>query len=191
MAYEGEWLRLSEALTRVMEAAGISKEEARAEICRAVADRRIRIRGELGRLTTTHTTSAEVLAGKAFEIPTDLGAENLDWAQSCPLGTWFVRRDHFRLQGHWSLEWIELSRADVANVLCARQGQVDPPKVFRLERGTTEKQASTATRAQQAIRQLYPKVCRTKLLNRTRCCAGELADSSEIVGYPTFPTIRF
>ena len=129
MAYVGEWVRLSEALARVMEATGISsKDEAQADICHAVADRRIRIRGELGRLRLTHTTSAgTVLTGEDFEIPTNLGPEDLDWAQSRPLKEWFVRRDRFRPHGFWSLQRIELSRTDVTNVLCtAKEPDMSP-----------------------------------------------------------------
>ena len=44
MAYDSIWVRLNEAIRRVMDATGCSKEEAQADICRAVADGVIRIR---------------------------------------------------------------------------------------------------------------------------------------------------
>ena len=49
MVYVDKWERLSEASTRVMETAGISKDEAQTDICRAIADGGIKIRCKLGR----------------------------------------------------------------------------------------------------------------------------------------------
>ena len=43
MTYDLVWERLNEAVRRVMDATGCSKEEAQADICRAVADGVIRI----------------------------------------------------------------------------------------------------------------------------------------------------
>jgi hypothetical protein len=42
------WESLSEAATRVMEAAGLSRDEAQTDICQAIADRAINIQGKLG-----------------------------------------------------------------------------------------------------------------------------------------------
>ena len=47
MAYNSIWVRLNEAGTRVMDATGCSKEEAQADICRAVYDRAIRFQAKL------------------------------------------------------------------------------------------------------------------------------------------------
>ena len=127
MAYVGEWQRLSEALTHVMEATGISKDEAQADICRAIADGVIRMRGELGRRRLTHTTSAgTVLTEEDFEIPTDLGPKDLDWEQSRPLKEWFVRRGRFHSPGYWSQKCTKLFRSDVNKVLCLARGSDKP-----------------------------------------------------------------
>jgi hypothetical protein len=51
MAYVSEWERLSEALTRVMAAGGLPEDEAQTDICRAIAEGAVNIRGKLGRHT--------------------------------------------------------------------------------------------------------------------------------------------
>ena len=64
MAYDSVWERLNEAVRRVMDATGCSKEEAQADICRAVADGVIRFRGRLKKHATGHMTSKNVLEGR-------------------------------------------------------------------------------------------------------------------------------
>jgi hypothetical protein len=124
MVYVDKWERLSEASTRVMETAGISKDEAQTDICRAIADGGIKIRCKLGRHSTKHFTSADTeLEGEAFQVPTNLRAEDFDWERSRPLKPWPVRTHHHRLPGLWHLECIKLSRTDVTNVLCPTKEQ--------------------------------------------------------------------
>jgi hypothetical protein len=47
MAYVAEWELLSEAANRVMTMTGLSKDQAQNDICRAIADGAVRIRGKL------------------------------------------------------------------------------------------------------------------------------------------------
>jgi len=79
MPYPPGWERLSDAATRVMAAAGIANDEARSNICQAIADGAVEIRCKLEKHTTRPIRSKNVLAGKDFEIPTDLKLEELDW----------------------------------------------------------------------------------------------------------------
>ena len=119
MAYVSEWERLSEALTRVIAAGGLTEDEARTDICRAIADRAVNIRGKLGRQTTGPLRASDtVLEGKYFQIPDKIQAEELDWERSRPVKPWKVPRENFKIPGPWELEWIELFRTDVTNVLC-------------------------------------------------------------------------
>jgi hypothetical protein len=96
MAYTPSWERLSEALTRVVEACGLTQNDAKADICRAIADGAVTVRAKLGRHTTKSMTGGDtVLEGSAFQIPTRLKPEELDWQESRPLKPWPVRREAF------------------------------------------------------------------------------------------------
>ena len=44
--------------------------------------------------------------------------DDFDWQNSCPLKPWRVKRGAFSIPGDWELEWIEVCRADVTDVLC-------------------------------------------------------------------------
>jgi hypothetical protein len=144
MAYVPDWERLSDVLKRVTEA-GVSEIEAKLDISRAVADRKIR-----GRLTvameadivaTWHqmVTKAQGLGtgpnhvadpvecfeGGNIDVPRHLIASDFDWKDSRPLKPWPIRPRNGRFN-----EWrafsrpalrIELSVADVRNVLCCAQ----------------------------------------------------------------------
>ena len=132
--YVSAWELLSETLMRVM-AAGRSKEEAQADICRAIADRAIKICAELGRRTITRNTALNtVLDGNDFQIPTAIDPADLDWEMSRPLKPWLVRRGAFEPSGFWELAWIKLSRSDVTNVLCAAK---EPQHAASSERPAT------------------------------------------------------
>ena len=52
MAYVRAWQRLSEAIESVMAEAGGSREEAQTDICQAIADQTVKIRGKLKKHTT-------------------------------------------------------------------------------------------------------------------------------------------
>ena len=88
LRYVSPGARLSDVLMRVM-ATGRSKEEAQAAICRAIADRAIKIRAQLGRRTITRNTALHtVLDGNDFQIPTAIDPADLDWEMSRPLEAW-------------------------------------------------------------------------------------------------------
>ena len=89
------WLTLSNVSRRV----GRPKEQAQTDLCRAIADRTVKIRCKLKRHTTRHITSKAVLEGKDFQIPTEIKPEDLDWERSRPLKPWFVRRGSFSATG--------------------------------------------------------------------------------------------
>jgi hypothetical protein len=157
MPYLPGWERLSDAATRVITAAGIANDEARSNICQAIADGAVKIRGKLGRHTTRHSRASNtVLEGKDFEIPTDLKLEDLDWERSRPLKAWLVRRGGSVPAGYWDLEWIELSRADVTNVLSAAGTPGVSGQPAR-ETGARSRSRPKLESAQRAIRELYPQ----------------------------------
>jgi hypothetical protein len=149
MRYERPWQRLTEAIESVMAATRCSQEAAQADICRAIDDGAVKIRGKLKRHTVRGITWSDVLEGKDFQIP-ELKPADLDWENSRPVNPWAVHYHVFKIPGHWELEWIEVSRTDVTNVLCV-PGESDEPT----ERASRSR--PTRERAQQAISELYPQ----------------------------------
>jgi len=133
MDYVPPWERLSNALVRVMAEAGLPRDQAQTNICRAIADGAVNIQGKLGRHPTTgFRASNTVLERKDFHIEPEIKPEDLDWEQSRPLKSWNVRREAFKKPGYWDLEWIELCVADVTKFLCpAGQASGQTPTTSR------------------------------------------------------------
>jgi hypothetical protein len=125
MNYDPTWEQLPVTLMRVIATCGLSKEQAQIEICRAIADRAVRIWIKPRMRATTHTTVSETLVGDELEIPTELNPEDFDWEASRPVNPWLVRRGKFRPAGHWHLAWIKLFSADVTSFLCAAKVRVE------------------------------------------------------------------
>ena len=173
MAYNSVWERLSDAATRVMTEAGISNDEAKSDICQAIADGTVKIRGKLERHTTEFIRSSKtVLEGKDFEIRTDLKSEDLDWERSRPVKAWRVRRGHYSPPGYWDLEWIELFSPDVTKVLCPAASRGETVQRASSPKGKKPK-VSPRVEAQNARSRSYtPKGCRTRPLYRMRRCVG-------------------
>ena len=154
MPYPPGWERLSDAATRVMTAAGIANDEARSNICQAIADGTVKIRCQLKRHKTNKMTSKTVLEGNAFEIPTKIKPDDLDWEGSRPVNPWRIRHGSYAIPGDWDLEWIELSRTHVTNVLCAAETpeSAQPAR----ETGPRSRSRPKLESAQRAIKELYP-----------------------------------
>ena len=158
MAYDSIWERLNDITRRVVDATGCSKEEAQADICQAVADGAVRIRGGLKEHTTKHMTSKSVLEGTAFERPPTIKPQDVDWEQSCPLKPWVVKRGAHALPGSWLLAWIEVSRIDIAAELCGEAGQsVDVRNPIPTQTALKHRSQPGRERAERAIQELYPE----------------------------------
>ena len=125
MPYVPKWERLSDAVARIMNATGMSKEAAQADICCAIADGaiKIRIKPERRQIDSFHTSN--VYDGKDFQIPNKIKTENLNWERSCPIQPWPVQRGIGLPPGHWYIEWIELFVSDVTRELCSTGSQSD------------------------------------------------------------------
>jgi hypothetical protein len=126
------WKRLSDALTRVTAIGIIDEAQAKRKICRAIADRRTKIRLRVapgkGHLAGT------VRSGDEVEIPTALHPDDFDWQHSRPLKPWRIARQSnsaltffrvpdgeasrragcgksarpVRSTGSWRIDWIEV-----------------------------------------------------------------------------------
>ena len=125
MPYVPKWERLSDAVARIMNATGMSKEAAQADICCAIADGaiKIRIKPERRQIDSFHTSN--VYDGKDFHIPNKIKTENLNWERSCPIQPWPVQRGIGLPPGLWYIEWIELFVSDVTRELCSTGSQSD------------------------------------------------------------------
>jgi hypothetical protein len=127
VAYIPDFEPLADALKRVM-ATGASEEEAKTDLCRAVADGKIRVRV---RIATSHYKRGSVFSGGNVFVPAHLAPRDFDWARSRPIAQWRIGP---RLGEHYfwdpenlPLDFIELWTADVAQVLCNRDGDELPP----------------------------------------------------------------
>lgn len=157
MVYISPWERLSEALARVRKATGLPQTEAQSDICRAIAERAIKVQGKLGqRLNSPMRSPDTVLEGAAFRISTDLKPEDLDWVRSCPIKEWVVRREVFKLPGHWELEWIELFRSDVTTALCSAERAGNPTPHTSHQTGSKPRSRPARERIERALKELYP-----------------------------------
>jgi hypothetical protein len=115
MAYVPDWERLPDALRRLA-AAGLSKSVIQRDICRAIVDRKIRIR-LLAEIPDAKWSGQFV--GSHVAIPQDLSPRDFDWRKSLPKRPW-QHGDHPFVRVHLTL--IELCSADVTLVLCADSG---------------------------------------------------------------------
>jgi hypothetical protein len=133
MAYTPDWLPLADALQRVM-ATGVGEAEAKTDLCRAMADKKIDVRVRIAR-------NGKVFSDGNVGVPTHLSAGDFDWANSRPVAQWSIGPrlgEHYRWLEDWKnhpLDLIELSTADVAGVL---GGGADEKKTYpTAARGTS------------------------------------------------------
>src|SRR5262245_61204215 len=92
---------------------GTSEEEAKTDLCRAVADRKIDVRVSI---------RDDVFSNGNVRVLPHLRPEDLDWTQARPLGPWSIGpklgQHYLWDQQKRSLDLIELSTSDVMKVLC-------------------------------------------------------------------------
>jgi hypothetical protein len=164
MVYIPKWEELKEALARVI-GTGIGENDAKRDICNAIADRNVRVRIRCS-LQPEWKVSEEVF------IPPRLYPEDFWWSESrwnvakrphrYELGLLQDLPDGLRL---WEAAYIELCREDVTNALCTALGKT-PAKadaIARNESGASKIVASKRERlnpkrerARRALSELYP-----------------------------------
>ena len=146
MRYIPHWERLGDALKRVM-ATGASEEEAKIDLCRALADRKIDVRVRIA--ATNYGRRGQVFSDGNVRVPPHLRPGDLDWTQSRPFAQWTIGPrvgEHYFWIGGWEnrpLDFIELSTADVIKILCSGEEE-------------EEKSSATARAETDAIKALVP-----------------------------------
>ena len=87
MAYTPDWEPLADALERVM-ATGATEDEAKIDLCRAMADRNINVRVRIA--ASDYGMRGQVFSKRNVGVPPHLGPGDLDWVQSRPLKPWSI-----------------------------------------------------------------------------------------------------
>jgi hypothetical protein len=159
--YIPDWERLLDAVKRVM-ATGMKEGEAKLDLCRAISDRKIKIRflvekeegcGPFGEIVV-----GTVRQGSDVDIPSHLDPRDFDWLQSRPRKPWRDTRERF-LPSDWWFEWIEVSRDGVTRVLCGAESGHESPEGHGAreppQRGRGKSQPARE-RARGVIKELYP-----------------------------------
>ncbi len=192
MAYVPPWEWLSDALTRVMEANGLSQNDAQAEICRAIADRAVRIQAKLARQAPPgHMTSRDtVLKGEDFSDPNE--------PQTGGLGLAGVTSAHTMDGQTRSFQSIRILERRVDRTFEDRRYE-------RVVHGHEGRRACPTRPGKMDVRagagQLLSALCapskRCTLMarpsrpsNPTRSCAGASSNGSRITVFLVFRTIR-
>jgi hypothetical protein len=120
VAYTPNWESLADALKRVM-ATGKNEDEAKTDLCHAVADRKIDVRVRIA--ANDYGMRGRFFSGRNVDVPPRLEPDSLDWLQSRPLEAWSIGPMPGQHYYSWSwtnypIDLIELSTADVVEILC-------------------------------------------------------------------------
>jgi hypothetical protein len=166
VAYTPNWEPLADALRRVM-ATGVREDEAKTDLCSAVADRKIDVRVTIA--ATDHGMRGKVFSDGNVGVPAHLKPGDLDWVQSRPFAEWRIGPrpgEHYAWIGGWvnrRLDLIELSTPDVMDVLCnGNRAHARPQQA----RGQSRHKIK---RALAAIQTLYPNGVPDSEPNVTLC----------------------
>jgi hypothetical protein len=142
VAYTPDWEPLADALKRVT-ATGINEDEARTDLCHAMADRKINVRVRIA------GSAAEVYSGHNVQVPPHLKTGDLDWVRSRPLTEWWIGpmpgQHYFRNWEKRPLDLVELSTADVLEILCSVNSNVSAPLSAGQEGGIVQRGSSQRT----------------------------------------------
>jgi hypothetical protein len=158
--YIPDWERLIDAVKRVM-ATGVTEAGAKFDLCRAISDRKIRVRFLVAKSDGPGLVGErivnEVRLGSDAEVPLHLKPDDFEWRQSRPVKPWFENRRRAIIEPqNWHLDWIELFRADVTNVLCSsKRENHDGPA-----RAASKSKSGAGAKARgigEAINQLWPE----------------------------------
>jgi hypothetical protein len=125
MPYMRDYAKLADAVEYVMSSCSIDEGQAQADICGALADRKIDIRVTIDRADPSY--GGRTLAAGNVSVPLHLAPDLLDWTASRPRDPWQVGPDQrnpaerYFSMAAWkprAISLIELRAEDVESVLC-------------------------------------------------------------------------
>jgi hypothetical protein len=143
VAYTPDWELIADALKRVI-ATGVSEDEAKTDLCRAVADGKIDVR-------VTIAATGQVFFDGNVRVPPHLKPSDFDWVHSRPFAQWLIgprRGEHY--MWNWSnrpIDLIELSTSDVSRILCGGLANATDKKGAHRKTVTTVDQETIAAHA--------------------------------------------
>jgi hypothetical protein len=117
--YVPDWEPLANALKRVMDG-GSAEQQARFDICNAIADRKIAVRVLVA--SSARDVAEWTLMGQNLRVPERLAPDDFDWDQSRPLKPWPTGpapAEHYEALWRWvprPIELLELSTGDVIHI---------------------------------------------------------------------------
>jgi hypothetical protein len=140
-------------------ATGLSEEQAKTDLCRAMADQKIGVRVRVA------TTTGHYLRGKIFSngnvcVPPHLSVSEFDWVGSRPLTRWLIGPrlgEHYAWLSGWEsqpLDLVELWTAGVIEVLGGKEGEKNTTRNLA-DRG--QRRTSLAARLAEELKVLYPQ----------------------------------
>jgi hypothetical protein len=164
VAYTPDWEPLVDALKRVVATnPGASEDEAKVDLCRTLADRKIRVRVRLA----APNGRGKVFANGNVEVPPHLRPADLDWVASLPFAPWPIGPklgEHYFWTGDWEnkrVDLIEVSTVDLIEVLCHRSHPETRPALQQPTNDSSPsdvsgKRGAKSRGVQKAIDQLWP-----------------------------------
>jgi hypothetical protein len=121
VVYIPDWEPLAKAFRRVVDSGSV-EQQARIDICHAIADRKIAVRALVA--DSAPDVAGRTLSGGNLSVPVRLAPDDLDWVHSRPLKPWSAGPalvEHYEALWSWAprpIALLELSTADVIDVLC-------------------------------------------------------------------------
>lgn len=119
MAYTPDWESLAHALERAM-ATGITEDQAKRDLCLAVADKKIEVRVTIA--ASDHSAGGEVFWDGNIRVPPHLNPDDFDWKSSRPRRPWSIGPrlgQHYSWISGWKsrpIDLIELSTGEVQSI---------------------------------------------------------------------------
>jgi hypothetical protein len=120
MPYVPEWEPLAAAVTRIM-AFGVEEDQAKSDLCLAIADDNISIRVTISKPNKPDRIYFRENVG----VPKHLLPSNINWTQSRPIAAWWIGPalgQHYNWDGgeEW-VDCVEAATADVIELLCSNE----------------------------------------------------------------------
>lgn len=155
MTYVRDWEPLADALKRVI-ASGVTEDQAKMDICGAVADGKIAVRVTIAQ--SRYDRGGQVYSGGNVAVPAHLSPADLDWLNSRPLRPWAIGPmpgQHYTWIGGWEkypIDLVELSTADIMSIL-----NITVARATNAIRSSSKSGRGAKARAiDEAINQLWP-----------------------------------